>query len=368
MKVLHLPSNVAGNAYGLVQGERALGLDSNLLSFGKSVYQFPGDISIQNKANVFSKLYNRFKAFTQIRSNYDVFHFNFGSSLFHSLGYGVNLLDLPFYSREAVKVVTYQGCDLRQKYPTIERVRTQLSGDAACFSEGCSNGICNSGKLDYRRQHALEKMMTYCQHAFSLNPDLLHFLPRENSSFLPYTIPNFDLIVEKFESYFKNDCINIVHAPTQRVIKGSDFIMSAIERLREKYPKKINFQLVEDIPYQKALELYRNADLFIDQVLVGWYGGVAVEVMKMGIPVMAYINEHDSELIPQDFVEALPIIRVSKDNIYHKLCDVVKNREMLIESGCRSKDFVYQWHHPNYVASLTKERYLKLKKSYRGNR
>jgi hypothetical protein len=357
MKVLHLPANVAGNAFGLAQGERLLGLDSKALSIGESQYYFPSDIIIPAKKKLMQQLYYRAKTFLKIRNQYDVYHFNFGSSLLHYLNYGLNLAELPFYNSQALKVVTYQGCDARQKYPTIKRLEQRGKGHAACSYEGCYQGICNSGRRDTMRQKAIDKMMQHCSHAFALNPDLLYFLPKDKATFLPYTIPNFEAIEPKTQVFFANNKIKIVHAPTQRVTKGSHFILQAIEILQEKYPNKIDFQLVENVPYEQALQIYRSADLVIDQLLIGWYGGLAVEVMKMGIPVMAYINEDDLYFIPKSFARDLPIINTDPDTLLHCLSKIVNEREQLIEIGARSQQFVDQWHHPKYVAGITKQVY-----------
>ena len=187
MKVLHLPSNIAGNAFGLAQGERMLGIDAKALSIGESSFRFPSDLIIPAKKKLLNQLYYRLKTFIDVRRDYDVYHFNFGSSLLHYLNVGLNLADLPFYDKKAVKVVTYQGCDARQKYPTMARIKQKGAngGQAACLYNGCYDGICNSGRRDSMRQRAIEKMMRYCQHAFALNPDLLYFLPVEKASFLP---------------------------------------------------------------------------------------------------------------------------------------------------------------------------------------
>lgn len=360
MKVLHLPSNVAGNAFGLAQGERALGLDSKALAFNSTKYNFPSDILIHTKNGLLSHLLNRLKIFFQVRQSYDVYHFNFGSSLLHYTKMGLNLADLPFYNKSALKIVTYQGCDARQKFPTIQRIQSKSNfSNAACLYGGCYDGICNSGKRDSERKNAIDKMMRYCEHAFALNPDLLHFLPKEKSSFLPYTVPNFNLIQSKSTPFFSTGKIRIIHAPTQRITKGSYFILEAIDKINSEYPGRIEFILIENMPYQKAIEIYRTADLVIDQLLIGWYGGLAVEVMKMGIPVMAYINEDDLEFVLPDMVAEMPIINANTENIYKKLKQIVVDRDFLIDCGDRSKLFVEKWHNPLFVAGITKSIYLR---------
>ncbi len=54
--------------------------------------------------------------------------------------------------------------------------------------------------------------------------------------------------------------------------------------------KNIRFEIIENKPNKEAIEIYKKADIVIDQVLVGWYGAFAVEVMKMGKPVAVFIR------------------------------------------------------------------------------
>jgi len=352
MKILHLPTNIAGNAYGLAQGERYLGLNVETLSIGTNKLNFPIDVNIPYSKYMALKL---IKTFIKIRNQYDVFHFNFGTSLINIKDF--HLLDLPFYPRNKKLIVTYQGCDARQKYITMKR--TSISSKfSACQFEKCYDGVCNSGKKDKLRKKNIDKMMRYCDHAFVVNPDLLHFLPKEKTSFLPYTIPNFDLIECQKKIFCSNDKIRIIHAPTHRVTKGSIYIIDAIKQLEQKYPHQIEFVIVENTPYQEALKLYQQADLVIDQILIGWYGGLAVEVMKMGIPVAAYINEDDLEFIPSEMAKDLPIINLDPNNIVSVLEYIIKNRECLPELSKRSIDYVNKWHDPKYVANITKKIYI----------
>lgn len=191
MKVLHLPTDVGGNSWGLSRGERFLHLQSDVLTRERSNVAYPqGDIELHlekesSRVTRFLKLLN---TFFRIRNQYDVFHFNYGSSLLHSSTHPfLYLIDLPFYPKNAKLFVTYNGCDARQKFPTMQR-----SSIAACHNLGCYNGMCNSGHKDKERQRCIKKMSHYVKHMWALNPDLLYFLPKNKSSFLPYTVCSYD--------------------------------------------------------------------------------------------------------------------------------------------------------------------------------
>ena len=355
MKVLHLPTDVGGNAWGLSRGERSHGIQSDVLVKSSSKFQFPADIQLNidlippSRANRFLKLA---QTFLKIRNRYNVFHFNFGRSLLHHTSNPFFCqFELPFYPRKAKLFVTYNGCDARQKYPTMCRTAT-----AACQNEACYGGVCNSGEKDEERRRGIEKMARYVHHMWALNPDLLYFLPKDKSSFLPYTVSQFECGI--FPPKL-NKKIQVVHAPTQREAKGSGYIISALDSLKTKYPNEIDYTLVENVSHQQARQLYQQADLVIDQILIGWYGAFAVETMLMGKPVIVRIATDDLHFIPNRMREDLlqTVIHADPSNLYDVLERCIHNREFLKNRGQASLEYSRKWHNPSYVASLTKEKY-----------
>lgn len=353
MKVLHLPSSVGGNSRGLVQGERALGLESELLSSTRNWLGYQADIELglEKVISKPDKFFRLARTFLSVRNRYDVFHFNAGSSLLHSIPYHLNHLDVPFYPEKAKLFVTYNGCDARQKFPTVERTRI-----SACHNPKCYHGMCQFGAYDAQRQRAIEKMSRYARHMWAVNPDLLHFLPRDKSSFLPYSV-SWDHIEPALPKLGAR--LNIVHAPTNREAKGSEFILAALGRLQKSHPQAVEVCMVENIPHRQALEIYRGADLVIDQIMVGWYGGFAVETMKMGKPVIARIAAEDLHFIPHAMAQDVErtIINADSENLYDVLVRCVEDRQFLRERAQASVDYATRWHDPKYVASLTKARY-----------
>ncbi|MEO7725738.1 MAG: hypothetical protein ABIS45_00615 [Burkholderiales bacterium] len=353
MKVLHLPSSVGGNARGLAQGERALGLDSSVMAASDNWLAYQADISLnlQNSAGPVGKLLGLSKAFLAVRNKYDVFHFNAGSSLIHSIPYRLNHLDLPFYPSTAKLFVTYNGCDARQKFPTIER--TAIS---ACRNPRCYHGMCNYGAYDEQRRRSILKMARYVRHMWAVNPDLLHFLPRERASFLPYSISWDHLDTAPLLLKTK---LKIVHAPTNREAKGSEYILAALGKLANDRPEAVDIRLIENIPHREAIKLYQEADLVIDQIVIGWYGGFAVETMKMGKPVIARIASEDLQFVPAAMAHDVQatVINADPDTIYDVLVKCVEDRTFLREKSQASIEYAHKWHDPKYVASLTKEKY-----------
>ena len=353
MKVLHLPTAVGGNSWALAQAEKSLGLESSVMVTRRN---WPGystdiDLGLQLARTPVGKAVRLLRGVAAIRSRYDVLHFNFGSSLLHYPRWGLNQADLSFYPPQVRLFATYNGCDARQKFPTMAR-----QAIAACHDANCYGGMCNSGKLDEQRRQGIKKMAEHAAHLWALNPDLLHFLPPEKSSFLPYVAAQGDAWSKPRPS---KGPLAVVHAPTNRAAKGTEHILRAVERIEFERPGRIRLTLIEGLSHAEALARYREADLAIDQVLIGWYGGFACELMQMGKPVISRIEEQDLHFIPAAMREDVKqtIINAGPDNLHEVLLQCIDDRDFLLDRGKASLEYVHRWHHPDYVAGLTKERY-----------
>jgi hypothetical protein len=351
MKVLHLPTEVGGNAWGLAIGENALGLESKVLVSTQAIFNYPNDYCLHlDKKKI--KLFHLIKSFLQIRNKYDVFHFNFGSSLIHAPHRSIIHLELPFYPKKARLFATYNGCDARQKYPTMKRCSI-----AACHDNNCYKGICNSGEQDHFRRQGIEKMSTYVQHIFAVNPDLLHFLPPEKSSFLPYS--TWYTPSQKFP-ILNNKRMTILHIPTNPEAKGTKYIVAAIEKLNKKYSNLFEFINVEKLMSSSEVKkIFEQADLVIDQLLIGWYGATAVECMKLGKPVIVRVNEADLRFVPKEMEKDLreAIINADPFSIESVLEKCILDRNYLQSKAMAGQEYANKWHDPKYVASLTKAKY-----------
>ena len=174
---------------------------------------------------------------------------------------------------------------------------------------------------------------------------------------MPYAVHGLDKITPREEPFFTKDCIHIVHAPTQRVTKGTSHILAAFDALKNQFGDSVRFSLVENMPQSEALEIYRTADLVVDQLLVGWYGGLAVEAMKLGVPVATFINDYHLQFIPDELSRQLPFIRINKFNIIDKLRQFIENREMAYELQSASFTFVNRWHNPLNLARISAAAY-----------
>lgn len=343
MKILLAPNDIGGHLWGLHIGLRQHNIDSNVLYYHSSRFNFPA--STITDLEMYPKFIQRgikFLKFPRLYRNYDIFHYNNGMSLLPQF------FDLKFLKNRKKIFVTFNGTSSRLKKYALKHYR---------YSQFSINGELINNTPEYisedekvRRIKIWEK---YADKIFCLNPDLCRTC--QNSIFLPYIKPAFyKLKTEGIYNVGKK--IRIGHCPTNRIVKGTKYFQQAVDKLSVRYN---NFEVVyiENVDNMTATSIMRSCDIILDQLLVGWYGGVAVEAMKLGKPVIAYIRESDLVYIPKSMRRELPIINANPDTILSVLENILENPSTLSEISIKSLDYVNKYHDPFKIAKKVLEIY-----------
>jgi len=130
--------------------------------------------------------------------------------------------------------------------------------------------------------------------------------------------------------------LRIVHASNHRMFKGTRFLIEAVEQLRAE-GESIDLVLVERVPNDRAVELYRSADVIFDQCLMGSHGYFALEGMALGKPVMCFVRDPARYLLKPD---ECPIINTHVSTLKEDLRRLARARAQLPEIGRRSRRYV----------------------------
>lgn len=346
LRVLHCPTNTGSHPLSLALAERALGLESTLVCFESNTYLEPGgEILFAPDESRPRRLLKRLGLLRRALRDFDVVHFNFGQTILPS---ALNLRDLPLL-RAAGKgvVMTYQGDDARQ-------------GDfcRATFDYSIAREVGPDyypPGSDERKRSRIARVARSAHRIYALNPDLLHVLPR-SAEFLPYASVD-PREWRPVPAGGAGDTPVVIHAPTHRGAKGTRHILAAFDSLKRE-GVAFELRLVENLSRAEARRLYEGADLLIDQVLAGWYGGLAVELMALGKPVVCYIRPGDLRFVPEDMRTELPIIEASPATLLPVLREwLTTRRRELPAVGSRSRAFVERWHDPRRIARQLETEY-----------
>lgn len=356
LRVLHCPTDTGRNPWMLAQAEKRHGVDTTVMVFSSSWLGYPADVNLElNKRSTAGKALALAGFLARAAREFDIIHFNFGRSLLSNMPSPLKLLeqaDLPLLARMGKGiVVTYQGCDVRQRSYCQSHFATSACAASACQAD------CDA-TTDNERARAATKFAKYADTIYALNPDLLHVLP-ERASFLPYTVidPTEWVPVDRVRR--DGEPFRILHAPTDERIKGTAHVVEAVRRVGEVYPE-VELVLMQGIPHSEVRSVYESADLVIDQLLVGWYGGFAVESMALGKPVVSYLREEDLEFVPQPMRDEIPVVNASPDTLYDVLLELIASRERLRELGARGRSYVEKWHDPYQIAGRTVANYREI--------
>jgi glycosyltransferase involved in cell wall biosynthesis len=326
-RILHAPADVAGNAFGLSRAERELGLRSDVAVIRAGRFGYGADIHLgAGDQGIVRRLGSRVAFMRRALQDYDIVHFNFGQTLFAWRMFGHVLSELPLFKRAGKTIlVTFQGCDVRPW--------------ECCF---CRLRHCRDEDR-YRLPNA-ERLLRYADRCFHLNPDLRRWLP--GSRFLPYSSVDPRALVPMGLPPAREELL-VAHAPTDRAYKGTRHVLDAIRQLQlEGVPVRLD--LIESVPHREVIPRLRDADVVVDQLNIGWYGGLSVEAMALGKPVLCHIREETPKDNP--FGAELPIVRATAASLVARIRDLAGDRDARLRLGAAGRAFVERRHDPRLVA------------------
>lgn len=314
---MHIGS-VAGVPQNISAAQRRLGRRSDVLSFEYHDFGYPTDFHYPIKLDYSSKrsiylsnpinLLQKMPRLFPIAKDYDLLHFHYSSGL----PFG---LDFPLWRLLHKKVVIHHhGTDIR-----------------------------------YKGEHWF--LNRFAQRIFVSTPDLLEW--SQNAIWIPNPL---DLELYPYvgvKEIRENDAdpIKIIHAPSKRILKGTEDVLRAVKQLKSQ-GYNIKLFLVENTPHKEALEYYKQADIVIDQLLIGWYGMVAQECMALGKPVCVYLREDLEGYIPSH-----PMLNTTRDNIVNNLKQLIEDAALRANLGEKGRIYVEKVHNSARIAQMLSDLY-----------
>ena len=325
LKVFHGLVNYGTQAGFFAKELRNKGIDA--LSFVYvDPYKRPSDVEFKYGGNFFQKVirhsFNWFFRFKCILK-YNIFHFYAGTTLLP------NQIDLFLYKILNKKVIFhYLGTEVQGYQTSIEKYKWT---NVIAFKE--KEDPIMGDRLKFKR---LKYETRFADLQIVCAPCYSEFVP--NSIVIPLGI---ELKNYSFVKHPENVIPVIMHAPTDLLFKGTSYIEEAIKKLENEGYVFI-YNRVTGLSHDKIRDKYVECDLFIDQIMGGWYGTAAIEAMAIGRPVICSIRESYFEHI--DFAKEIPIVHADPDCIYDAIKMMLDNKENLAQLGLKSRTFVEQQH------------------------
>ncbi|MEO0294255.1 MAG: hypothetical protein ABIN61_08575 [candidate division WOR-3 bacterium] len=336
MRILHLSSeNVAGVSGILVKAERKLGHYSRLMTYFRSPRSYWDDIVLNYYFANLSR-FNFLKKMLKIGTyNYSVKRgtppiwqpskIEKSFCLFRDVLWNFQLSPLKDFIRSFDCYFLDGGLGFLRNGKIIESLKSMNKKIIILY---LGSDLRVRGVLPHIERLADAIFTTEFDHTF-IHPGV-KYIP------FPFEVDKF-----KKKEILKGDKLTICHAPTNRYLKGTKYLLEAISELQKKY--KFNFILIENKPHNEVLRIKEEeCDLLVDQLtdFGGFgYGMNSMESLSMGIPSVTYINPQYEK-----FLKKHPFINANKDNIKDVLEKILKKPEILLEKSLYSRKWVVENH------------------------
>ena len=141
---------------------------------------------------------------------------------------------------------------------------------------------------------------------------------------------------------------------SRTMIKGTDIMLRALERIVADYPDRAEMVKAESVPFAEYKEMMRSSDVLLDQIYSYTPAMNALQAMSQGLIVVSGGEEENYEILGE--TELRPIINVQPDeeDIYRQLEQLVLHPERIAQLKRDSIEYIRRHHDSLKVA----ERYL----------
>jgi hypothetical protein len=309
LRSLHCPVNIGGIPATNVQALRRKGLEARLLMFRppKLRSDVP-DIVLNVPDGLWRRQLVQARAFARVLPDTDLFHFYFGNTLIP------RRLQFPLLRVTRRKsVLHYLGSDIRGK--SREELAWGKRADAEIV-----------GSWDAHR---------WVPKAHVVPP------PIDLARYVAAPPPG-------------NERVRVAHAASNRAKKGTDAVIAACKEL------PVELDLIEGVKHDEARARYAQADVIVDQLVVGWYGLFAIESMATGRPVITYLHEDAVALTERAYGVQVPIVNATKGTLVEKLKPLIESAQLRRELGERGRAYVERVHDMDVIGDSLVEIYESL--------
>lgn len=346
-KQIFVGFNSAGTAgiYAFTRILKRRGYQIDFYGIGKTHFDMPVDFLLEFSSNSIISLCQRIIYFFKILPRYDLWHLNYAEAFFF---YPLNLFILKLFGKKIV--VTFRGIDIQTDLEFLPKSLYLKSDNWPKYYD-----------LQFLKSFKRNLSKKIRRRIF------IHFAGKIviTGPFLASQVTHYDKIIpyaRKIENLSKFEKRNykkiiVLHIPSDPIVKGTSEITCVFKHLAQKFPEH-SFQVLPPMPREKLLDEIKKADIVVDQLIIGWYGGQAVEAMAYGKIVMAFLNPSYLQLAP--FGRGIPIWNTNAWSFEQDLETLLKVFPQISrEWQKKSYQFAKKYHDTKKIA----EQYLEIYKS-----
>ncbi len=367
LKVFHGVINVAGFPGELSRLERSVGIKSSCVVYSANQMFQNQTQDLNLGKSVLKRIFVPPFLLIKALFKFNTFHFYFGKTF---LWFGLDLIVLRLFGKKIV--MTYCGSEVRlfdgvdnvrnpYAYLYIEKEEEKLAKrDSRLVRKIKSlySFMYNVPYYDRRKRHmmkwhnlfvhkfiAIRDNYAYANHVIDSNK--IESRIRINN----ITAANGELELNHVTSYV----VKVCHAPTNTILKGSQYIENAIRELQD---EGLNFDYirVQNMSFLDAKNAMIESDIVVDQLLLGGIGSVSIEAMSYGKPVVAYLMKD----VIAEHCPDIPICNATIDNIKDVLRELIINENLRNKKSQEGIDYIRKYYNKEKIVNQMIDLYCNL--------
>ena len=149
----------------------------------------------------------------------------------------------------------------------------------------------------------------------------------------------------------RDGLVKVTHSPNFRGFKGTEFVVSAVEKLKRE-GLKLELILLENIQNEEVKQVLReSSDIHVEQIICTGFGLNAIEGMATGLPVVSNLDD-ESFTRPfrrWSYLNECPLVSSTPERLVDDLRKLVTRPELRKELGDCSRLYAEKYH--SYEAS-----------------
>ncbi len=329
-KILLAPMNMSGMPVTLAKALRARGYEAAHIQYtngGPNPLRYELDRTVNIRAEG-GRIPAQIGALRDaLNEGFDIFHFWNRSLVYRTDFAGFSGIDLPLIKARGRRIAyRFTGYDVR--LPTKDLAFNPHSP----FRYEQPTLYDEDLVLAYH-----DFLREYVDRFFVQDPELHQFFPE--ATIIPRAL---DLEAWSYVGVDPRKARPlVVHAPTNAAAKGTRFVLAAVEALRDE-GLAFDFRMLQGMPHAEARQVYRSADIVVDQLLSGATGVTTLEAWALGKCVVSNLRRDLFE--PFYGMTDLPVIQGDPETIKDALRQAIQDGDRRLEIGRRGRALVEARH------------------------
>ena len=271
--------------------------------------------------NEFIYSINRWKVYIKQRNRHDIFIFMWDGFFRNSTR------DYAYLQKKGKKVITiFLGSDVRH----IDAFKQQYNIDVSKWDEWFKKRSINQPLFRIR------KAELYSNIIFSI-PDQMGLAIRAYYNiYIPFDIKNYTQV------YNDREIPKLIHIPSRIGIKGTEYILKAINQLKQE-GYKFEFEFLTGVPNDFVINKLKDADVLVDEAFLPGPGTLSLEGIACGCVI---VTKHELNGTYRNV-----ITYIDTEKIYEPLKKVITDKAYRIQKSREALEVVKEVNNPETVAN-----------------